>query len=211
MPTTIRLGLFEDETSRLCRWHLPQAHYLESWGDVRAWDGTVSVQQPLIEALYGGRAPIELLAELLGGSVASGYEIVRATLKETLAAPDFEAAWRRALHDGVVAGLAAPSSGAGGLDRTGSRISHGSCSPQNRANTAPPAGMTVVFAADASVYDGRFANNAWLQEMPDPLTKITWDNAALREPDDGGSAGRQARRRDQGEARRAARSRSRPT
>ena len=110
VPTTIRLGLFEDETSRLCRWHLPQAHYLESWGDIRAWDGTVSVQQPLIEALYGGRAPIELLGELLGGSVASGYEIVRATLKEMLAAPDFEVAWRCALHDGVVAGLAAPSS-----------------------------------------------------------------------------------------------------
>ena len=181
VPTTIRLGLFEDETSRLCRWHLPQAHYLESWGDIRAWDGTVSVQQPLIEALYGGRAPIELLGELLGGSVASGYEIVRATLKEMLAAPDFEVAWRCALHDGVVAGLAAPSSVPGVSIERVRDLSRELLSAEP-ANTAPPTGMTVVFAADASVYDGRFANNAWLQEMPDPLTKITWDNAALVSP-----------------------------
>ncbi|MGD1148685.1 MAG: TAT-variant-translocated molybdopterin oxidoreductase [Thermoanaerobaculaceae bacterium] len=188
VPTTVRLGLFDDETSQLCRWHLPRAHYLESWGDVRAWDGTISVQQPLIEALYGGRTPIELLAELLGEPVTSGHEIVRATLREMISVPDFEAAWRRVLHDGVATGIGAPASVPGISGERARDLARELLSAEPRKAT-PPAGMALLFAADASVYDGRFANNAWLQETPDPLTRITWDNAALLSPTTAGALG----------------------
>ncbi len=180
VATTIHLGVFDDETSRLCRWHLPRAHYLEAWGDARAWDGTVSVQQPLIEALYGGRSPIELLALLLGEATTNGHEIVRATLTGMTRAADFESAWRRALHDGVVAGSAAVTESPGPPDRSAvlaalERVARAGAAP------APP-GLEAVFCGDARVHDGRFANNPWLQELPDPLTKITWDNAATLSP-----------------------------
>ncbi|MFI5143560.1 MAG: TAT-variant-translocated molybdopterin oxidoreductase, partial [Thermoanaerobaculales bacterium] len=104
VPTTIHLGLFDDETSRSCRWHVPRAQYLESWGDVRAWDGTVSVQQPLIDALYGGKSAIELLALALGEPSPNGYDLVRATIRELTGAAEFEVAWRRALNDGLLGG-----------------------------------------------------------------------------------------------------------
>ncbi|TAM48321.1 MAG: 4Fe-4S dicluster domain-containing protein [Acidobacteria bacterium] len=175
-PVRLHLSHFDDETSRASTWHLPRAHYLEAWGDARSWDGTYSVQQPLIAALYGGRTPIEVVASLLGEATTAGYEIVRATFK-TLAAPgDFEATWRKTLNDGVLAGSAFPEVAA-------VVSSTGRASAAAPAGTDPAAaGFEVVFVADASVHDGRFANNAWLQEMPDPLTKITWDNAALLSP-----------------------------
>jgi molybdopterin-containing oxidoreductase family iron-sulfur binding subunit len=177
VTTAIHLAAFDDETSKLCRWHLPRAHYLETWGDVRAWDGTVSVQQPLIEPLYGGRSPIEVLALLLGDSVLTGYEIVRATFGAAGVAADFEAHWRRTVHDGVLEGSAtAPVAAPGPV---GSAVQ----AAMQRAAAAPaarPEGtLEAVFVADARTYDGRFANNAWLQELADNLTKITWDNAAL--------------------------------
>ena len=176
VPVRLHLSHFDDETSGASTWHLPRAHYLEAWGDARAWDGTYSVQQPLIEALYGGRTPIEVVASLLGEATTAGYEIVRATFK-TLAGPgDFEAAWRKTLNDGVLAGSAFPEVAA-----AVSSAARGSAAAPAATDTAA-AGLEVVFVADASVHDGRFANNAWLQEMPDPLTKITWDNAALLSP-----------------------------
>ncbi len=179
VPVTIRLSLFEDETSRLARWQLPRAHYLEAWADVRAWDGTLSVVQPLIDPLYGGRSPIEVVAAVLGEQVTGGHEIVRATLQDQTGPLDFEARWRRTLHDGLLAGSAFPIA-----------------NPQARpleagdAGGAPPAAveapgpqrLEAVFCPDRKVYDGRFANNAWLQELPDQLTKVTWDNAATLSP-----------------------------
>jgi molybdopterin-containing oxidoreductase family iron-sulfur binding subunit len=175
--TSIHLSLFDDETSRRCTWHVPRAHLLETWGDARAWDGTLSVQQPLIEALYGGRSAIELLSAALDDALASGYEIVRETFGGLVGAADLEATWRRTLHDGVLAGSAwrplEPAAAPEGLSGVAARLAAGRSGE----------GLTAVFVADASVHDGRFANSAWLQELPDPLTKIAWDNAACLGPE----------------------------
>ena len=168
VPTSIHLGLWDDETGRACRWHVPRAHALESWGDTRAWDGTVSVVQPLIEPLFGGLTPIELVATLLGDATTAPHELVRATMAELIAG-DFEAGWARLLHDGVLAGSAAAPAPV--------QVVTGSLAMPKASS-----GLEAVFAPDASVWDGRFANNAWLQELPDPLTKVCWDNAALLGP-----------------------------
>jgi MoCo/4Fe-4S cofactor protein with predicted Tat translocation signal len=183
VPVTVRLGLFDDETSRLARWQLPCAHFLEAWGDVRGWDGTVSVVQPLIDPLYGGRSPIEVVAAVLGEQVATGHEIVRATVLELTGATDFEARWRRTLHDGVLAGsefaIANPQV----------RPLEAGVTPPAAVEAPGPQRLEAVFCADRKVYDGRFANNAWLQELPDQLTKITWDNAATLSPATAGALG----------------------
>ncbi len=171
VATTIHLGLYDDETSQGCTWHMPRAHGLEAWGDARAWDGTLSIIQPLIEPLYGGRTPIELLALLSGDRLTSGYDIVRRTFGS-----EGPVRWEHALHDGVVADTAWPVSEATVVDSAGKA---GWDTPQSPTN-----GFELVFAPDYRVYDGRFANNAWLQELPDPITKVTWDNAALLGPAD---------------------------
>ncbi len=176
VPVRIHVSLFEDETSRASTWHLPRAHYLEAWGDARAWDGTYGVQQPLIEALYGGRTPIEVVALLLGEKSAAGYDLVRATFEGLVGGDGFEEKWRRTLNDGVLADSAFPE-----VKAVVAQAGGGAATAPAAGNGAA-AGLEAVFVADASVYDGRFANNAWLQEMPDPLTKITWDNAALLSP-----------------------------
>ncbi len=178
--TAIHLSTFEDETSKLCRWHLPRAHYLETWGDVRGWDGTVTVQQPLIEALYGGRSAIEVLALLLGESATTGHEIVRQTVGGLRETGDFEALWRRTLHDGVLdasawARVTPPAPARAAVAAAAERLA-----ARPPAGAAP--GLEAIFCADARAHDGRFANNAWLQELSDNLTKITWDNAALLSP-----------------------------
>jgi len=174
-PTSVHLSLYDDETSVRCRWHLPRAHPFESWGDVRAWDGTVSVTQPLIAPLYGGRTALEVVAGILGHA-ASAYELVRQHFAEKLAQGDPERAWRVALADGLVAGTSLaplePALDAEELATAATQL----------ADLRVPSGLAVVFVPDASVHDGRFANNAWLQEVPDPLTKLTWDNAALVAP-----------------------------
>ncbi len=185
VATSIHLSLYRDETSSLCTWHVPRAHFLEAWGDAGAYDGTYSLVQPLIEPLYGGRTVIELVAQMTGEAVTRGYELVRKTFKELHAAgldgDAFERAWRKALHDGVVAGSAAKLA-----SPTISAAAWGSA-VRGLAEQSPAASgdeFEVVFAADSKVYDGRFANNGWLQELPDPLTKLTWDNAALISPAD---------------------------
>jgi molybdopterin-containing oxidoreductase family iron-sulfur binding subunit len=169
------LGLFADETAVKCRWHVPEAHALESWSDVRAWDGTVSIVQPLIAPLYQGKSAHELLAALGEGGVSTGHDIVRASWQALHRGGDFERFWRRALHDGVVADSAArPVSVA---------VRAGWASAADRA--AVPAtrpGLEIVFRASPTLHDGRFANNGWLQELPQPLTHITWDNAAMVSP-----------------------------
>ena len=162
---SIRLGLEEDETSAVCTWHLPEAHFLESWGDGRALDGTVSVQQPLIAPLYGGRTAAEVVALISGYKDTRAYDIVRNHL-----ALD-EKSWRRALHDGVVAGTQSPEV----KPKCKAVLSGHSVTP-------PPGRLEVSFYPSASTWDGRFAGNVWLQETPDPITKLTWDNAALVSP-----------------------------
>ena len=170
VPHTIALGHTVDETSSGAEWHIPSAHYLESWGDARAVGGTLSVVQPLILPLFGGRTPVEVLAVMVGDKDRPGYDIVRETWKPILGEADFDKKWNRVLHDGLLAGseLAEVAPAARGEALAALAGAAGS-----------PSGLEIVFVPSASLHDGRFANNAWLQELPDPLTKLVWDNPAL--------------------------------
>ena len=174
------LSLYDDETSELCHWHVPEAHFLESWGDVRAYDGTITIQQPLISPLYNGKSAHELLAALLGPEV-SAHDIVKSYWKNRYGAAlrggakSFEAFWETSLHDGVVAGTALPEKGAAVQPKA---IGQGDAPARSRA----AGDFEIVFRPDPTVWDGRFANNGWLQELPKPLTQLTWDNAALMSP-----------------------------
>ncbi|MGH9868701.1 MAG: TAT-variant-translocated molybdopterin oxidoreductase [Candidatus Polarisedimenticolia bacterium] len=179
VPFAAHLSLQEDETSALCLWHLPESHTLEGWGDARAYDGTVTIQQPLIAPLYASRSAVEMMATLLGHPDAAGHDLVRETWRGRPEAAGheggFEAFWRRSLHDGVVAGTQLPPVPlALNLDRI----------RQEAASARPAAaeGLHVIFRPDAGVFDGRFGNNGWLQELPRPFTSLTWDNAALMAP-----------------------------
>ena len=174
----IHLGLHPDETARASHWHIPEAHYLESWGDVRSADGTASIIQPLIEPLYGGKTANEILSILEGKATRSTYEAVRAHWAPSMA-PDFERRWARALNDGIVQGSAFERISTG---------PDGSWSPPAE-RPAREGEMELVFREDPSVFDGSFANNGWLQELPRPLTKITWENAALVSPATAAAAG----------------------
>lgn len=171
IPLSIRLGEHDDETAALCRWNIPQAHALESWGDVRAHDGTASIQQPLIAPLYAGKSAIEFLALITGDPGRNGVDLLREHWKDKLGGGDFEKAWRKALHEGVVAGSAAAKREV-------------TLRPIEKIPDVSVDSKTVelAFRADASVYDGRFANNGWLQELPRPMNKLTWGNALLVSP-----------------------------
>jgi molybdopterin-containing oxidoreductase family iron-sulfur binding subunit len=179
VPATIHLSEHDDETSRRCSWHLPEAHFLEAWGDGRAWDGAVALQQPLIEPLYGGRSAIEVLETVLEPEPVRGYDIVRETLRSIAPEGDFERFWRRSLHDGIVADTgaapAAPEPDAEAVHRAVAAELDGS-------GEAEADGIELILVPDARVYDGRFANNGWLQELPDAFTKITWDNTLQLSP-----------------------------
>ena len=168
----VHLSLQEDETSELCHWHLPTTHYLETWGDCRAHDGTVTIMQPLIAPLYAGKSAHEVLTMLTGQPERSSYDIVKAYWATQHTGGDFEAWWRKAVHDGVVAGTALP------VRNITVRPGWAASLPQ----AANPQGLEVVFRPDPAVYDGRFANNGWLQEWPRPITQLTWDNAAIFSP-----------------------------
>ena len=174
VKTSIHLGLELDETAKAATWHVPQAHALESWGDGRAVDGTVTIQQPLIEPLYGGKSAIELLAILSGAPSVKGYDIVRGYWLAAFTG-DKEAAWRTALHDGIVAGSASAEVKPG-VDAGRIRAA-----AQNEPK-ASGAGIEISFYPSATCFDGRYANNGWMQECPDPMTKIIWGNAALVSP-----------------------------
>ncbi len=178
VPTVVHLGSRRDETGRLAAWHLPQAHYLESWGDARAADGTASVVQPLIAPLFGGVSGVEVLGLLAGGEPRPGYELVRETWLELLGPEDFEARFSRVLHDGLLSGSAGPE--------IAPRPRAGIFFPLQRDAAAfvaaHPADLELCFYPSPAMLDGRHANNGWLQELPDPVTKLTWDNAALLSP-----------------------------
>jgi molybdopterin-containing oxidoreductase family iron-sulfur binding subunit len=179
----VHLSLSEDETSRLCHWHIPEAHYLESWSDARAYDGTATIAQPLIAPLYGGKSAHEILAAILGQPGRSGYEIVRDHWKSQYRGTDFEPFWRTALHDGVIAGTALPAKQVS--VKTGDwarRTGEGRPGTGDRGRGTGDGTLEIVFRPDPTIWDGRFANNGWLQELPKPLSKLTWDNAALVSP-----------------------------
>jgi molybdopterin-containing oxidoreductase family iron-sulfur binding subunit len=230
VPVRAHLSLYGDETSALCQWHIPEAHFLEAWSDVRSDDGTSTIIQPLIAPLYGGKSTHELIAAIADRE-RSGYELVREHWsRETglsmqppapaaapanpsqpaptgttagavaggQAAPSpppiaaapvpllspFDREWRRWLHDGLVPNTAfAPRT----LAVQGNVAALAAASPvarglQPSGQASGQSNLEVVFRPDPSVYDGRFANNAWLQELPKALTKLTWDNAALISP-----------------------------
>jgi molybdopterin-containing oxidoreductase family iron-sulfur binding subunit len=173
VPLRIHLGLHQDETADRCHWHIPEAHPLEAWSDARAFDGTATIMQPLIAPLYdSARSAHEVLAAFSAHPERSGYELVREHWRSRMGAGDFESQWRKAVHDGVVPGTAAREKAV--------RVK-----TPPLAGARPAAGGTeleLVFRADPTVGDGRFANNGWLQELPKPLTKLTWGNAALMSP-----------------------------
>jgi molybdopterin-containing oxidoreductase family iron-sulfur binding subunit len=243
--TAIHLSLYEDETSELCHWHIPETHYLETWGDTRAFDGTVTIMQPLITPLYSGKSAYELLAAFTDNPDRRGYDIIRdywlgegngdlmagakaATSPNTqggatnnngasgpnagttggasgassgttsnapsgagsstkaTATPEFERAWRRALNDGFVSNSARQPRGGAGAQSSAQSNTNAATATATPATTtpAPSSGgqFEIVFRTDPCIYDGRFANNGWLQELPKPLTKLTWDNVAIISP-----------------------------
>jgi len=190
VASRIHHGLYADETAEYCHWHIPAAHELESWGDARAFDGTASLVQPLIEPLYGGKSLHEVMAILLGRGESSGYELVRATWNGQLAG-DFEPAWRKALHDGVIPNTQLPplpggaSAAAGAVTQAAGEIAAAGAAAAAVAADKAAAGqgrLTLCFQPDPTIGDGSWASNVWLQELPKPMTKLTWDNAVLISP-----------------------------
>ena len=172
-------GLYENETAELCHWNVNEAHYLEAWSDGRAYDGTVSLVQPLIAPLYAGKSAHEMLSALVGVSDASGYDIVRGYWQKQNAGPEFEAWWRKTLNDGFVEGSAyTPKAVSLKLPSLPVRTCR---RPENDANSDANS-LEINLRRDPSVYDGQFANNGWLQELPKPMSKLTWDNAVLMGP-----------------------------
>ncbi len=174
VPHTITLGHTVDETSSRAEWHIPRAHYLESWGDARAVGGTLSVVQPLILPLFGGRSAVEVLGLMVAGQDRPGYDIVRETWKPILGEGEFDKQWNRVLHDGLLAGSELPEVVP---SLTGEPLGEVA-----RLNSGSPDGLEIVFVPSPWLHDGRFANDGWLQELPDPVTKLTWDNPALVSP-----------------------------
>src|SRR5262249_32284758 len=185
--------------SQLCHWHVPEAHCLESWGDTRAFDGTVTIMQPLIAPLYNGKSAYEVLAALTARPELSSYEIVRAYWQSKNPGAGFETFWRQSVHDGFVANSALPPktmSAAAGAAAVSAGNAAQQGPAQQRAVTdatvisqpAPatpsqpppsPGELEIIFRPDPAIYDGRFVNNGWLQELPRSITRLTWDNAAM--------------------------------
>ena len=167
---TAHLGSHVDETGQNAQWHIPAAHFLESWSDARAYDGTVSIVQPMIDPLYGGKTAHHFFQALLDEPGLSPYEAVRETWKPVIKG-DFETGWRKALHQGWVEGTADLS------DITFSVLQPGVSWPAPAPS--PKDSLEIIFRPDPNVYDGRWANVGWLQELPKPVTNLSWDNAAL--------------------------------
>lgn len=222
VPFRARLGPYNDETSELCHWHIPETHFLESWGDARTFDGTASIVQPLISPLYNGRSALEFIAALLNQPERTSYDIVRGYWKRhwrgsgqasdpkppsgpqsprsPSAAPAdpeaFERFWRKSVHDGLMANSASSPRpvmprGVNVNPEAFSSSPRQRISPSEASSFAAPEtlsigatapGFQIVFRPDPYVFDGRFANNGWLQELPRPMTSLTWGNAALLSP-----------------------------
>jgi len=174
----IHLSDYVDETSSHpnCHWHINRAHFLEAWADARSYNGTYSITQPLILPLFGGKTPAELLAAVAGGEPASSYDITRDTFFNAITQASDEKAWRKVVHDGVLASTAWPAEAA-----TRSTIDPSAIAAKLPLMGAS-AGIELVLLPSANIFDGRWANNGWLLELPEPITKLTWDNAALMSP-----------------------------
>ncbi|MFC1475081.1 TAT-variant-translocated molybdopterin oxidoreductase [Candidatus Zixiibacteriota bacterium] len=171
---SIHLSLYNDETSKLCSWHLPMSHYLEHWSDARSVDGTASVVQPLIEPLYNGKSSVEILNLLTANTDNKGYDIIKDTWKN-LTDGNKEKSWRKVLHDGLLNNSSLKTKNPKLKDKNIKRAIEELTFDSNDD-------LSLILTASPSVYDGRFANNGWLQELPDAVTKISWDNVAQISP-----------------------------
>jgi len=170
VPLRVHYGLYQNETAELCQWHVNAAHELEAWGDARAYDGTASIIQPLIAPLYNGKSALEFVAFLSGQADATGYDLTRDYWKKQHAGADFEQFWRKSLHDGWIENTTyAPKAVTARLAETVGGFSD-------------PNAIELNIRRDPTIYDGQFSNNGWLQELPKPMTKLTWDNAILIGP-----------------------------
>jgi molybdopterin-containing oxidoreductase family iron-sulfur binding subunit len=171
---SVHFGLYNDETAAACEWHLPAAHFLESWSDARAYDGTASIVQPLIAPLYRGKTVHDLFSALLDPVARTSYDLVRETWQLEWG-DEFNPRWHRALADGVIADTAfAPQTG----------TFNAAVGGESAAGESGVGSFELTLAPDPSIGDGRWANNGWLQELPKPLTKLTWTNAVLMAPAD---------------------------
>ena len=169
VPMKIHAGAWVDETALHSDWHVPLTHPLESWGDARSVDGTVGLIQPMIEPLYEGKSPAEVISLLADPAAKSALDLLRGYWQGSAAADDFTPKWEAMLLAGFIAGSALPEEAVTAV-------------PPGAAVPAPPATLSVAFRPDPTVWDGRSGNNGWLQELPKPLTKITWDNAVHVSP-----------------------------
>ncbi len=172
------LSYHDNETSAQCTWQLPRTHYLESWGDVRAWDGTHTIVQPCIDPFMGGKSVIELLAMFLDEK-RSAHELVRGMFKNAYErGVDGDAGWRKALHDGTIARTR--------FTPITAVVQNMPTAPLSKRQSGPTkigtGELEVVFCASSIAHDGRYANNAWMQELPDFITRLTWDNPAVIGP-----------------------------
>ena len=179
VPEVVRVGYFEDETSALSKWHVPAAHYLESWGDALTAEGSYVAMQPMILPLFGGVSDLEILNGMLSGPKLEGPELVKETFRASAPPGDFDTAWSDLLRNGFATHIPAKDkppmfngNAAGGVAHT-----LWSSAPAPTADSPE-----IVLTRSYSIDDGRYVNNGWLQEMPDPITKLTWDNAALMSP-----------------------------
>jgi len=170
VPVSAHLSMYQDETSARTVWHIPQTHELETWSDARAFNGTATIMQPLIDPFYGGISAHEVLAALVGDTASTPFDLVRATYEGQ--AEDFESFWRQTVYQGTVAWTALEP-----------RELELQADALQGVGPAPASdGLEVAFRLDPNVLDGRYSNNGWLQELPKPFSKLTWDNAALIAP-----------------------------
>lgn len=174
VQTKFHLSDYYDETSKACNWHVHRSHFLETWGDGYSYGGTRSIIQPQIKPLHESWSEVEFLNTILTGDYTEGYELVRATW-QNLYSDNFESQWRKILHDGIDT--------SDHFETVGVTLSGDfSQSIQSFLGHTPVQDMEIVIKPDINIFDGRFANNGWLQELPDPMTKVTWDNVALMSP-----------------------------
>lgn len=175
---TVHLGSHFDETANLCQWHIPESHYMESWGDTISSDGIYSIIQPQISPLYKSVSALEFVNDLAGNEPAKGYDLVRDTFRQFISAGNFEKKWRKVLHDGIYQSNSTRLR----VKPVAKLIEKGIKKNSFAMRTATATNLEITLQVSPSVYDGRFANNGWLQELPDPITKLTWSNAALMSP-----------------------------